>query len=124
MDSEGRTLAKALTGAVVGLDGALVEVEVDIAPGGMPNFLVAGLLAAHWGNAEFAGLRPYTLMGDAAGEHDIGWWEWEIQPTLNADGHPIDYISSIKTLGPCTRRTMLSVHLGRSQVSLQDAIYH
>ncbi len=36
-------LAKVLTGAVVGLDGALVEVEVDIAPGGMPNFLVVGL---------------------------------------------------------------------------------
>src|SRR5919205_3478044 len=36
-------LAKVLTGAVVGLEGALVEVEVDIAPGGMPNFLVVGL---------------------------------------------------------------------------------
>ncbi len=36
-------LAQVLTGAVVGLDGALVEVEVDIAPGGMPNFLVVGL---------------------------------------------------------------------------------
>ncbi len=39
----GRVLAKVLTGAVVGLDGALVEVEVGIAPGGMPNFLVVGL---------------------------------------------------------------------------------
>jgi hypothetical protein len=39
----GRMLAKVLTGAVVGLDGALVDVEVDVAPGGMPNFLaVAG----------------------------------------------------------------------------------
>jgi hypothetical protein len=36
-------LAKVLTGAVVGLDGALVDVEVDLAPGGMPNFLVVGL---------------------------------------------------------------------------------
>jgi magnesium chelatase family protein len=36
-------LAKALTGAVVGLDGALVEVEVDIRPGGMPKFLIVGL---------------------------------------------------------------------------------
>jgi magnesium chelatase family protein len=40
---EERTLAKVLTGAVVALDGALVEIEVDIAPGGMPNFLVVGL---------------------------------------------------------------------------------
>ena len=36
-------LAKVLTGAVVGLDGALVEVEVDIAQGGLPNFLIVGL---------------------------------------------------------------------------------
>jgi magnesium chelatase family protein len=36
-------LTEVLAGAVVGLDGALVEVEVDIAPGGMPNFLVVGL---------------------------------------------------------------------------------
>jgi magnesium chelatase family protein len=36
-------LAKVLTGAVVGLDGALVEVEVDIVPRGLPNFLIVGL---------------------------------------------------------------------------------
>ena len=36
-------LAKVLTGAVVGLDGAPAEVEVDIAQGGLPNFLIAGL---------------------------------------------------------------------------------
>ena len=35
-------LAKVLTGAVVGLDGALVEVEVDIGPG-MPGFAIVGL---------------------------------------------------------------------------------
>ncbi len=36
-------LAKVLTGAVVGLDSALVDIEVDIAPGGKPHFLVVGL---------------------------------------------------------------------------------
>ena len=36
-------LAKVLTGAVVGLDGALVEVEVDIAQSRMPQFPVVGL---------------------------------------------------------------------------------
>jgi magnesium chelatase family protein len=36
-------LAKVLTGAVVGMDGALVEVEVDIAQSGLPNFLIVGL---------------------------------------------------------------------------------
>ena len=36
-------LAKVLTGAVVGLDGAQAEVEVDIAPGRLPAFLIVGL---------------------------------------------------------------------------------
>ena len=36
-------LAKVLTGAVVGMDAALVEVEVDIAQHGLPNFLIVGL---------------------------------------------------------------------------------
>ncbi len=35
-------LAKALTCAVVGLDGAIVEVEVDLAPG-LPAFTIVGL---------------------------------------------------------------------------------
>ncbi len=36
-------LAKVLTCAVVGLDGQLIEVEVDIASYGMANFLIVGL---------------------------------------------------------------------------------
>ncbi|OGO33203.1 MAG: magnesium chelatase [Chloroflexi bacterium RBG_16_56_11] len=35
-------LAKVRTGAILGLDGAMVEVEVDIAPG-LPNFFIVGL---------------------------------------------------------------------------------
>src|SRR5436190_8126044 len=35
--------AKVLTCAVVGLEGVLVEVEVDIPPQGLANFLVVGL---------------------------------------------------------------------------------
>lgn len=38
----GAVLAKVLTCAVVGLDGALVEVEVDIGPG-LPAFQIVGL---------------------------------------------------------------------------------
>jgi magnesium chelatase family protein len=42
--SEGeRILVKVLTGAMVGLDGALVDVEIDVAPGGMPNLLLVSL---------------------------------------------------------------------------------
>ncbi len=61
---------------------------------------VAGLFAAHWGNAEFAEPRPYAAMTLAAQEHDSGWWEWETKPTLGAEGYPPDYIGSIKQLGP------------------------
>jgi hypothetical protein len=60
---------------------------------------VAGLLAAHWGNAEFAEPAPYASMVLAAQEHDGGWWDWEIRPTLSREGYPIDYVGSIKQLG-------------------------
>ena len=60
---------------------------------------IAGLLAAHWGNGEFARLNPYASMVLAAQEHDSGWWDWEIKPTLNEQGFPSDYIGSIKHLG-------------------------
>jgi hypothetical protein len=63
---------------------------------------VAGWLAAHWGNAEFAATRPYASMCVAAGEHDSGWWDWEIKPSLSEQGHPVDYIGSIKKLGDRT----------------------
>jgi hypothetical protein len=60
---------------------------------------IAGLLAAHWGNDQFAKLNPYASMVLAAQEHDSGWWDWEIKPTLNEQGLPSDYIGSIKHLG-------------------------
>ena len=61
---------------------------------------VAGRLAAHWGNDDFAPLKPYSSMVLAAQEHDSGWWDWEIKPTLNEQGHPPDYIGSLKSIGP------------------------
>ena len=60
---------------------------------------IAGLLAAHWGNDQFEKLKPYASMVLAAQEHDSGWWDWEIKPTVNAEGYPSDYIGSIKHLG-------------------------
>jgi Protein of unknown function (DUF3891) len=60
---------------------------------------IAGLLAARWGNDEFARLNPYASMVLAAQEHDSGWWDWEIKPTVNEQGYPSDYIGSIKHLG-------------------------
>lgn len=63
---------------------------------------IAGLLAAHWGNQEFARLRPYVAMVLAAQEHDGGWWDWEIRPTLDTQGHPPDYVGSMRGLGEDT----------------------
>jgi Protein of unknown function (DUF3891) len=60
---------------------------------------IAGLLAAHWGNDEFARVNPYASMVLAAQEHDSGWWDWEIKPSVNEQGYPSDYIGSIKHLG-------------------------
>ena len=62
---------------------------------------VAGYLAAHWGNDVFAEPRPYSSVVLAAQEHDNGWWEWEIKPSLNDRGYPLDYITdgSLKCLG-------------------------
>lgn len=60
---------------------------------------IAGLLASHWGNGQFAKLQPYTSMVLAAQEHDSGWWDWEIKPSVNEHGYPSDYIGSIKHLG-------------------------
>ena len=60
---------------------------------------IAGLLAAHWGNDHFAKVQPYSSMVLAAQEHDSGWWDWEIKPSVNEQGYPSDYIGSIKHLG-------------------------
>ncbi|MBI2959131.1 MAG: DUF3891 family protein [Betaproteobacteria bacterium] len=63
---------------------------------------IAGLLAAHWGNREFARPEPYVSMVLAAQEHDGGWWDWEIRPTLDGHGRPHDYIGGMRTLGEDT----------------------
>jgi hypothetical protein len=52
---------------------------------------LAGFLAAHWGNETFAAPKPFASMVVAAQEHDSGWWNWEIKPSLNAEGLPPDY---------------------------------
>ena len=54
---------------------------------------VAGRLAAHWSNDTFAEPKPWFSMILAAQEHDGGWWEWELRPTLNDQARPPDYIS-------------------------------
>jgi hypothetical protein len=60
---------------------------------------LAGVMAAHWGNDEFARPGHYEASGDAERlrrelvlavmEHDNGWWEWEADPAIaEEDGLP------------------------------------
>ena len=44
---------------------------------------VSGQLARVWGNDRFARFEPYEQMCYAAEQHDIGFLDWESQPTLN-----------------------------------------
>jgi hypothetical protein len=63
--------------------------------------VIAGYLAAHWGNREFrrpehfaptsfpGSLRDEVVLGVA--QHDNGWWEWEATPELSSSsGLPLD----------------------------------
>ena len=72
--------------------------------------VVAGYLAAHWGNDEFTLPGHYAPFADperlrsetilAIAEHDNGWWEWEADPQIDpADGLPLDLIGLTQTDG-------------------------
>jgi Protein of unknown function (DUF3891) len=52
---------------------------------------LAGQFAAHWGNDKFARLRPYQSMVLAAEAHDSGWWNWDINPSVDHDGVPLTF---------------------------------
>jgi len=45
--------------------------------------LLAGFLAREWGNEEFPRPEPFESFCLAVSEHDNGWSEWELQPTLD-----------------------------------------
>jgi hypothetical protein len=50
---------------------------------------LAGQFAAHWGNKDFAQLRPYETMVFAATYHDSGFRSWEGYPPINMEkGRP------------------------------------
>lgn len=46
---------------------------------------VSQQLAAAWGNAMFGDLQPREDVILAAGQHDIGWLGWELEPVLNPE---------------------------------------
>jgi hypothetical protein len=46
---------------------------------------ISGQLARAWGNELFGGFTPFEPICYAAGQHDIGFLNWENQPTLNLE---------------------------------------
>lgn len=53
---------------------------------------MAEAFCRYWGNADFARPAPYDAVMLGIGQHDNGWWEWEQQPRLRADGYPMDFV--------------------------------
>ena len=54
---------------------------------------LAGQLAAHWGNRNFAVPDPYDSMARAATFHDYGWLRYETVPLLNPkNGEPYKFL--------------------------------
>jgi hypothetical protein len=52
---------------------------------------LAGQFAAHWGNEQFARLKPYHSMVLAAEAHDNGWWDWDVYPAVDDQGIPLPF---------------------------------
>jgi hypothetical protein len=46
---------------------------------------ISGQLARAWGNESFAGFNPFEPICYAAEQHDIGFLNWENDPTLNLE---------------------------------------
>jgi hypothetical protein len=44
---------------------------------------LSGLMAAHWGNAQFAPPKPYGSVVRATHYHDLGWLEYETNPLFD-----------------------------------------
>jgi hypothetical protein len=61
--------------------------------------LMAAEFCRHWGNRDFARPAPYAPVMLGVAQHDNGWYEWELQPKLRADGYPQDFIHETDLLG-------------------------
>lgn len=61
--------------------------------------------AAHWGNKDFARLRPYETVVFATTYHDSGYREWEGNPPMNlAKGRPYAFREEIPSFEPVELR--------------------
>ena len=54
---------------------------------------LAGALAAHWGDATLAGLRPHGEALAAISHHDDGWRDWDAIPDVDpVAGRPLSFV--------------------------------
>jgi Protein of unknown function (DUF3891) len=58
---------------------------------------LAGFFSKEWGNEEFSRPEPFGSFCLAVAEHDNGWSEWELQPTLDAKSRTPNTFMSIPT---------------------------
>src|ERR1700722_15312840 len=57
---------------------------------------VSGQRAAHWGNSDFARLKPYEAVVRASMFHDSGWYDYEASPSIAADtGRPLNFLQVV-----------------------------
>lgn len=54
--------------------------------------LMAAQFCRAWGNETFVPPQPADILRMAVTQHDNGWYEWEIEPKLRADGVPMDFV--------------------------------
>lgn len=54
---------------------------------------VSGQIARAWGNERFPAPAPHEAVCLAADQHDVGWAEWDLRPTLNPEtGRPHSFL--------------------------------
>jgi hypothetical protein len=46
---------------------------------------ISGQLARAWGNGQFPAPQPFEEVCLAAEQHDVGWTDWDLRPSLNPD---------------------------------------
>ncbi len=70
-----------------------LEDGTTIAIGQASHAWVSGQLARAWGNERFPAPEPFEEVSLAAEQHDVGWTDWDLRPSLNpGTGLPYTFI--------------------------------
>jgi hypothetical protein len=76
----------------------LIRPEPDgsfLAIGQASHAWLSGQLARAWGNERFGAVEPWEEVCLGAEQHDVGWAEWDLEPTIDPEtGRPHTFISS------------------------------